>query len=289
MDKQPIIIKKVKKGHAGAHGGAWKVAYADFVTAMMAFFLLMWLLNMTSDEKKIRLALYFQEFSIFEKGGAPVETSPVGEPSVIPPILNKQTTGQESKNKVSGDEAGEASFKKNPSPEEKPEEKIEEPVDNNVYMDKEQLKTELTAIIEKRLNELKDQVIVETFDKGVRVQLIDKQGNPLFAVGSAQPTPEARKALRVLAESLKELPNRIAIEGHTDSLAYAGSHYTNWELSTDRASAARKELEAAGLNPDRLVKVAGYAATIPLVKDKPDDPRNRRISILIFDKQAKVD
>lgn len=286
MDKQPIIIKKVKKGHAGAHGGAWKVAYADFVTAMMAFFLLMWLLNMTSDEKKIKLALYFQEFSIFEKGGAPVETSPVGEPSVIPPILNKQTTGQESKNKVSGDEAGEASSNKTPPPEEKT---AEEATDNNVYMDKEQLKTELTAVIEKRLNELKDQVIVETFDKGVRIQLIDKQGNPLFAVGSAQPTPEAKKALRVLAESLKDLPNRVAIEGHTDSLAYAGSHYTNWELSTDRASAARKELEAAGLSPDRLVKVAGYAATIPLVKDKPDDPRNRRISILIFDKKAKVD
>lgn len=286
MDKQPIIIKKVKKSHAGAHGGAWKVAYADFVTAMMAFFLLMWLLNMTSDEKKIKLALYFQEFSIFEKGGSPVETSPVGEPSVIPPILNKQTTGQESKNKVSGDEAGEASSNKTPPPEEKT---AEEATDNNVYMDKEQLKTELTAVIEKRLNELKDQVIVETFDKGVRIQLIDKQGNPLFAVGSAQPTPEAKKALRVLAESLKDLPNRVAIEGHTDSLAYAGSHYTNWELSTDRASAARKELEAAGLSPDRLVKVAGYAATIPLVKDKPDDPRNRRISILIFDKKAKVD
>ncbi len=285
MDKQPIIIKKVKKGHAGAHGGAWKVAYADFVTAMMAFFLLMWLLNMTSDEKKIKLALYFQEFSIFEKGGAPVETSPVGEPLVIPPILNKQTTGQESKNKVSGDESGESSAAKNPQ-----EQKLEEePVDNNIYMDKEQLKTELTAVIEKRLNELKDQVIVETFDKGVRVQLIDKQGNPLFAVGSSQPTPEAKKALRVLSDSLKDLPNRIAIEGHTDSLAYAGSHYTNWELSTDRASAARKELEASGLNPERLVKVAGYAATNPLVKDKPEDPRNRRISILIFDKQAKVD
>lgn len=287
MDKQPIIIKKVKKGHAGAHGGAWKVAYADFVTAMMAFFLLMWLLNMTSDEKKIKLALYFQEFSIFEKGGAPVETSPVGEPSVIPPILNKQTTGEASKNKVSGDEAGDASAKKQPAPEEKPPE--EEVTDNNVYMDKEQLKTELTAVIEKRLNELKDQVIVETFDKGVRVQLIDKQGNPLFAIGSSQPTAEAKKALRVLADSLKDLPNRIAIEGHTDSLAYAGTHYTNWELSTDRASAARKELEAAGLDSNRLVKVAGYAATIPLVKDKPDDPRNRRISILIFDKQAKVD
>lgn len=286
MDKQPIIIKKVKKGHAGAHGGAWKVAYADFVTAMMAFFLLMWLLNMTSDEKKIKLALYFQEFSIFEKGGAPVETGPVGEPSVIPPILNKQTTGEESKNKVGADESGEVSSIKSPPPEEKT---AEEAVDNNIYMDKEQLKTELTAVIEKRLNELKDQVIVETFDKGVRVQLIDKQGNPLFAIGSSQPTPEAKKALRVLADSLKDLPNRIAIEGHTDSLAYAGSQYTNWELSTDRASAARKELEAAGLNPERLVKVAGYAATNPLVKDKPEDPRNRRISILIFDKQAKVD
>lgn len=286
MDKQPIIIKKVKKGHAGAHGGAWKVAYADFVTAMMAFFLLMWLLNMTSDEKKIKLALYFQEFSIFEKGGAPVETSPVGEPSVIPPILNKQTMGQENKNKVSGDESGEGSASKNTPPEEKT---AEEAIDNSIYMDKEQLKTELTAIIEKRLNELKDQVIVETFDKGVRVQLIDKQGNPLFAVGSSQPTPEAKKALRVLADSLKDLPNRIAIEGHTDSLAYAGSHYTNWELSTDRASAARKELEAAGLDANRLVKVAGYAATNPLVKDKPEDPRNRRISILIFDKLAKVD
>lgn len=286
MDKQPIIIKKVKKGHAGAHGGAWKVAYADFVTAMMAFFLLMWLLNMTSDEKKIKLALYFQEFSIFEKGGAPVETGPVGEPSVIPPILNKQTTGEESKNKVGADESGEVSSIKSPPPEEKT---AEEAVDNNIYMDKEQLKTELTAVIEKRLNELKDQVIVETFDKGVRVQLIDKQGNPLFAIGSSQPTPEAKKALRVLADSLKDLPNRIAIEGHTDSLAYAGSQYTNWELSTDRASAARKELEAAGLNPERLVKVAGYAATNPLIKDKPEDPRNRRISILIFDKQAKVD
>ncbi len=244
-----IIIKTVKKRSAeGSHGGSWKVAYADFVTALMAFFLLMWLLTMVAPEKRARLATYFKHFSIFEKSG---------------------TSFMEKNEAIVNESGGEVTI---------PKEYFKGP--GNV-MTPEQLHEKLRRETEKKLAEVKDQVLVEVFEGGVRIQLVDKAGHPVFPLGGATPTPVGKRMLEVIAGSIKDIPNKIAIEGHTDALSYASGRYTNWELSTERASAARKELETFGLDPDRLAQVSGYAATLPLIRENPNDPRNRRISIII--------
>jgi chemotaxis protein MotB len=244
-----VIIKHVKKrAEEGGHGGSWKVAYADFVTAMMAFFLLMWLISMVAPEKKVSVASYFKHFSILDKSGSSFMEKNAA-------IVNE--TGRE----------------------------ISEPKEFSKGMKKEvtreELKEKLRSEMEKQLADVKDQVIVEVFEGGVRIQLVDKDGRQIFPLGSAEPTPTARKIFNVIAGSIKDVPNKIAIEGHTDALTYSSGRYTNWELSTERASAARKELEAHGLDPDRLARVSGFAATEPLIKGNPNDPRNRRISIIL--------
>jgi len=258
--KSEIIIKKVKvRGHEGSHGGSWKVAYADFVTAMMAFFLLMWLLAMVSPERRAALAEYFSNFSIFEKAGSALQS---GEKDSLPP---------------SGPTKAELS-----------EPGATAPPANPAFLPQiqagEEFKSQLRQDIDALLGDLKDQVLVDSFENGVRVQVIDKEGSLMFPLGSAALTGNAVKALAVIAERLKTVENKIAIEGHTDALSYPTSQYTNWELSTARASAARQELERFGVKQERLLRIAGFAAVEPLIRDDPTDPRNRRISVLIYDK-----
>ncbi len=244
MDEKKLIILRVKrKDPILQHGSSWKVAYADFVTALMAFFLLMWLLAMIAPSRRAEMARYFREFT------------PVGKSTKAPtqqgsPVLK----------------ASPESHQTQPAPSER-------------------LRSDLSEIIKARLGDLRDQVLVDTFDAGVRVQVVDKQGRPMFDLGSPRLTEDAQKALKVIAESIQGMENKVAVEGHTDALSYSSNKYTNWELSTERASAARQELERNGLNPDRLVKVAGYAAVDPLIKANPYAPQNRRISILIYDKK----
>ncbi len=248
MKGSNVIIKKVKKvkGHGG-HGGSWKVAYADFVTAMMAFFLLLWLITMVSPEKRARLATYFKIFSIFEHSGV----SMLDKSNVV--LL----------------ESG-ASNKITYSPE------------SFSGLSPEEFKESIKKAIEEKLGDIKDQVLVDIVEGGVRIQLVDKEGKPMFDLGSSQLTPLAERILKVIGENVISQPNPVAIEGHTDALAFRSSEYGNWELSTERALTARKELEKNGLSPQRLVKVAGYADTVPLIKEDPKDPRNRRISIILL-------
>jgi len=245
-----VIIRTVKKRapEGGSHGGSWKVAYADFVTAMMAFFLLMWLITMVAPEKRARVATYFKHFSLFEKSGISIMEKNAA-------ILS-ETGGEMRIPKEMSQGAGTA-------------------------MTREQLREKLKAETERKLADVKDQILVEVFEGGVRIQLVDKTGQPLFSLGGTEPSPVGRKMLKVIAENVQDVDNKIAIEGHTDALTYNSSRYTNWELSTERASAARKELETNGLDPDRLAQVSGYAATQPLIRENPNDPRNRRISIII--------
>ena len=247
MKKQkPIIIKKVKKGgHGGHHGGAWKVAYADFVTAMMAFFLLMWLLNMTSEEKRIRLSMYFKHFSLFQDGG----TSIMGKTSSI---MSEAGPTQQQVFKEQGDVILNKDFEKS----------IEESIG-------------------KELGSAKDQVIVDVVKEGIRIQLIDKEGSLMFEKGSNKLTPKGKAALRVIAERISDMPNRVIVEGHTDAVPFEKKDYGNWELSTERASTARRTLESNGVSPDRIARVSGFAGTIPLIEADAADPRNRRISIIV--------
>jgi chemotaxis protein MotB len=254
-EKKAVIIKKVKKGgHRGHHGGAWKIAYADFVTAMMAFFLLMWLLNNVSQETKEQLSIYFKEFSVFE-----------GVPQSMKMDSGGKSSGEaESLNPISM-EGAVGMFTEGKSQEEI-------------------LKEAMAKMIEEKLKAYKDELIIDTFDNGVRIQMLYGEGNPFFESASSQLTGDARNVLKVIAETVRDMPNQIAVEGHTDAVPLGGpnSRYTNWELSTDRASSARLILQEFGIDPKRMVRVAGYAATQPLIRDNPEDPRNRRVSILLF-------
>lgn len=257
METKNLIIKKSrKKGHHQAHGGQWKVAYADFVTAMMAFFLLLWLITMVEPEKRARISNYFKRFSIFEKSGASLfdATSRMD----LTDIMNERVNRPAERAKGGILRRGEG------------------------MVNPEDFKEKLRREIETRLADVKDQVLVETFEGGVRIQMMDNDGSPLFPLGSSELTATARRILRVITENIRDTENPVAIEGHTDALPYATNKYTNWELSTDRASAARREMESNGLSQERLVRVAGFAATDPLIKENPYDPRNRRISVLLY-------
>jgi chemotaxis protein MotB len=265
------VIKKVRKGgHEGHHGGSWKVAYADFVTAMMAFFLLLWLLAMVSPEKRANVSAYFNEYSVFSKAGTAVETDR-GAGEQYQPFQVMQKQGSSSGGPPAPADPSKAGGAILETPKEVSAARIQ---------------SKLTEIVQARLGDIKDQVIIEAFEGGVRVQLMDKQGQPLYGLGGMDLTEAGKRALGAIAEALKSMDNRIAVEGHTDARGFSTQKFTNWELSTSRASVARQELERLGVSPDRLIRVAGYAAVDPLVKDDPYDPRNRRISILIFDKKS---
>lgn len=248
--KSIVIIKKIKKGHEGHHGGAWKVAYADFVTAMMAFFLLMWLLAMVSPENRAALSDYFKYFSVFKSPGETFIME--GQPQML----------QEPKT-------------------------APHPLEVGAEISPEDLKEKMRKAIEEKLEALKDQVIIDVFEGGVRIQIVDMVGKEIFRLGRAEMTPIAREIMKIVSENIKDLPNRIAVEGHTDASPFVGGKITNWELSTDRASSARRELERNGIDPERIARVVGYADTELLIKDNPKDPRNRRISIILLQPKHK--
>ncbi|MBI4667195.1 MAG: OmpA family protein [Nitrospinae bacterium] len=247
-----FIIKKKKKGHGGHHGGSWKVAYADFVTAMMALFLLLWLISMVSPDRKVVLADFFKHFSVFEHG----QSFMPGTESV----LKETGLGTSQKNiRVKG--------------------MYEAPA--------EMLKEKLEKEIKEKLKGLKEQILVEITDSGLKIQIVDMAGKPIFDLGSDSLTSRGRDILKVVSENLKDIPNQIIIEGHTDSSPFKGGMITNWELSTDRASAARRELEGNGLDPGRFAKIVGMSDRDPLIKDDLFDPRNRRISLLVIPETPK--
>jgi len=268
---KPVIIKKVKKvTGGGAHGGSWKVAYADFVTAMMAFFLLMWLINMVSPEKKAKLSYYFKYYSIFDKGGWSLIAEGKG---VLP---DTQGTDEQLAKIPQLD-----TDKRPPTPGEA--EADEQKQIKRGDVERQKLKQELKQEIEKKLSEFKNQISVSIHNKDVRIEIMDAEGKPIFPLGSAELNPNGKNILAVLSEKLKTVGNKISIEGHTDAVSFApGKKMTNWELSTERGNAARRFLEAAGIYPERIAMVVGYAATKPLIKDNPTHPQNRRICIVIL-------
>lgn len=257
MEGQPVIIKKSrKKGHGGGHGGAWKVAYADFVTAMMAFFLLMWLLAMVSPEKRAGVSYYFKHFNVFDKSGLSFVETKVN-PKVN--LMDDQSIG-------------------------KPELSLQiEDEEEKALKSADALSEKLKKEIEVKLSDFKDQIIIDTFEGAVRIEILDKETGTMFSLGSAEISANGKRILKTIAPAIISSNRKIAIEGHTDAVVYAAPQkYSNWELSTERASIARKELERAGLPPEMLIRVTGYAATQPLIKTNIYDPRNRRISILMF-------
>jgi chemotaxis protein MotB len=249
---QPIIIiKKIKKAkHGGHHGGAWKIAYADFVTAMMAFFLLMWLLSYTDPGTKAGIAEYFNRplKSLLSAG-------PGSAPTSAPKTSEEKKAQQKKVDKA----------------------KLEE------------LKKKLDAVTEHnpKLQAFKNQIKIEITSEGLRVQIVDQKNRPMFAVGSAVLEPYTKIILDSIGATLNDVDNPISIAGHTDALQYSGGEkgYSNWELSSDRANAARRELITGGMRGNKVMQVRGLAGSVPLDKNLAN-PANRRISIVVLNNET---
>jgi chemotaxis protein MotB len=274
--KSTIVIKRIKKGGHGGHSAAWKIAYADFVTAMMAFFLLMWLLGSTTAGDLKGIADYFQsplKIALSGGSGAGDATSVIqaGGPSLT------QSVGQV-KN-------GENETRKNTP------HQLRRELARIERERMEKLKERVDAAIggNSRLTEFRRQIRVEVTPDGLRIQIIDDFNRPMFELGSSVVQPYMREILRSIAEVLNEVDSRIALSGHTDSAQYAGGErgYSNWELSADRANSSRRELVAGGLGRDRIVRVVGLADSNLLLKDEPRSPLNRRIAIIVLNKLAE--
>jgi chemotaxis protein MotB len=264
----PIIIKRVKKGGHGHHGGSWKVAYADFVTAMMAFFLLMWLLASASKEQKQGLSDYFSHYSVFDRPG--VSFVEKGGTSKAAPGMDAKDLSHETQG----------------APRLPPETFAGEKLIPYELRGQELKAAEFAEGFrreaEEKLGALSEHVAVETTEDGVRIQLVDRQGRPMFDPGSGQPTALGKKALQFVAESIRGLPNLVALEGHTDAMGTHRGDRGNWQLSSARALAARDLLEADGVKPQRFLRVSGHADTRLYVDNDPTDPRNRRIAIMLW-------
>jgi chemotaxis protein MotB len=280
-EQQPIIIKKIKKsGGHGHHGGAWKIAYADFVTAMMAFFLLMWLLGSTDQATKQGIAEYFQNpFSVSLNGGQGVGD----RTSVI------QGGGQDLTSKDVGQvHQGEDVPKQDV--EVKPED-LEKQAELQEKAKLEQLEQKIQSLLDanSRLSEFRDQIKLETTPEGLKIQIIDAKNRPMFKLASSGIEDYAKEILHELAPVINELPNKVTINGHTDALPYPNnrSGYSNWNLSSDRANVARFELTQGGLAEEKVLRVVGLASSIPYKVDQPNDPMNRRISIIVMNKKTE--
>jgi len=275
---QPIIIKKVKKGGHAAHGGAWKIAYADFVTAMMAFFLLMWLLGSTTEGDKKGIAEYFQSpLRVSMLGG-----SGSGDSSSVVRGGGKDLTRETGQVKEGESAAKRASYTLRALKEE--QRKAEK-------SRLEQLKTKVEEVLAEnpKLAALGGQIRLDMTKEGLRIQIVDEGNRPMFDSGSAVVKPYMRELLQELGSVLTEVPNRLTVEGHTDAQPFSAGDkgYSNWELSADRANASRRELVAGGLSEARMLRVQGLAASKLLDTKDPSGALNRRISIIVMNRDAE--
>jgi chemotaxis protein MotB len=288
-----VVIKKVKKvaGHAH-HGGAWKVAYADFVTAMMAFFLLLWLLNATTEEQKRGIADYFTPSTASDSrsgagsilGGQTLASPGASLARAAVPSISvdiKPTTGAAD---GEGDEdAGPAEQGDRANPSESDLEKALKKREEELFAKAE---AELKQAIQEapELKDLAKNLIVDRTPEGLRIQIVDQEGQPMFPLGSADMLDRTKLLMKKISQVIAKLPNKISISGHTDAQPYRGAKagHGNWELSSDRALASRRELIGGGLKSERVFKVEGKAETDPLVKEDPKSARNRRISIVLL-------
>ena len=275
---QPIIIKRVKKNAHAAHGGAWKIAYADFMTAMMAFFLLMWLLGSTSEGELKGLADYFNTpLKIAMSGGSGSGSSASiitggGSDLTKASGQTRKSDAERNREKMTPEEARAAVAKQD-------EIRIKA------------LQSKIDAIITNtpRLNEFRSQIRIDLTPDGLQIQIVDDQNRPMFDSGSALVKPYMRDILRDIGAALGEVENRISLAGHTDAAVYGNGDrgYSNWELSADRANASRRELVAAGMPDAKLSRVVGLAASDLLEPENPRAPANRRITITILTREAE--
>lgn len=279
----PIIIKKVNKRGHRPHGGSWKVAFADFATAMMAFFLLLWLLGSTTEQQKGAISEYFNNpsaapgtstapppTSVQGPGGASTSMIQLGGGMELH-IDTSDTEGLPRQNEAMSDDAAERRAE---------------------ALDRERLQAllqQLKQAIEAReaLAKYKDQILLDVTPEGVRIQIVDHERRSMFPLGSSRLEAFSARILHELADIIKSVPNRISISGHTDIKPYVARDYSNWELSADRANAARRALITGGLPPDKVGRVVGLASSVLLDSAVPDSPVNRRISIIVMNRRTE--
>jgi chemotaxis protein MotB len=270
--RQPIVVKKINKGGHGHHGGAWKVAYADFVTAMMAFFLMLWLLGSASGEQRQAIADFFQNPSAVQgPGGASTSMIQLGS------AMDRPKSGDDGKNKKSDDV--------------EPTEEEREKVKDKKTMDS--LLIQLKESIDKNqaLKPFKDQLLIQIMPEGLRIQILDKENRAMFESASPDPKYYTKALLREIAETVNTVPNKISITGHTDATPFSTSRreYSNWELSAARANSARRELVIGGLNKNKIARVVGLGSSVLFDKSKPRNAINRRISIIVMNMKTLKD
>lgn len=280
QDIKPIIVKRIKKNAAGHHGGAWKIAYADFVTAMMAFFLLMWLLGSTAKGDLQGIADYFKtplkvamaggsgagaSNSILDGGGQDL-TRKDGQ------VKNSDTNVKEKKINIKSAKAELARLEMDALKLLKA--RIQEAIDSS-----------------ENLKKYKNQLLLDLTSDGLRIQIVDDQNRPMFAVSKAELQPYAKDILHEIGHMMNGVPNKISLSGHTDALPYPNGEksYSNWELSSDRANASRRELVLGGMDETKIMRVVGLSSAILFDKQDPFNPINRRISIIVMNKKAEED
>lgn len=276
---RPIVIKRKKVVAGGAHGGAWKIAYADFVTAMMAFFLLMWLLGSTAKGDLQGIAEFFQNpLKVSNQGG-----SGSGDATSVLQGGGKDLTRQagqvkrgdvEAKKSTSFSKEAQAEFRR------KEQEQLEA------------LKLGIEKMIEQnpQLAQFKKQMLLDITSEGLRIQIVDEQNRPMFDSSSAELKPYTRDILRQIGRALNGVPNRVSLAGHTDAAQFAGGDkgFSNWELSANRANASRRELVAGGMEDSKVLRVVGLASTVLFDKNDPLGSVNRRISIVVLNRKTET-
>ncbi|MBW8079181.1 MAG: flagellar motor protein MotB [Gallionella sp.] len=281
-NKKPIVVKRIKKVAGGHHGGAWKIAYADFVTAMMAFFLLMWLLGSTAKGDLQGISEYFKTpLKVALSGG-----SGSGDSSNIIKGGGQDLTRSEGQ------------VKKGELPAEKKVINLKAAQEEFLRIERakeleklKQLKVNIEKAIDNnpKLQKFKNQILLDITSEGLRIQIVDEQNRPMFQSGRAKLEPYTVEILHEIGQTLNEVPNKVSISGHTDAAAYGSGDkgYSNWELSADRANASRRELIAGGMAEDKIVRVVGLSSAVLFNKDDPLSPVNRRISLIVMNKKAE--
>ncbi len=276
---RPIIVKRIKKVAGGHHGGAWKIAYADFVTAMMAFFLLMWLLGSTAKGNLQGIAEYFQTpLKVAMSGG-----DGSGDSSSVIKGGGKDLSMRDGQTKKGDIEAAKKTYN------------LQAAEAALAKMDAERLKglkEKIEAAIESNatLKQFKKQLLLDITTEGLRIQMVDEKNRPMFALARAELQPYTREILHEIGLALNDVPNRISLSGHTDATPYGLGEkgYSNWELSADRANASRRELIYGGMDETKVLRVVGLSSSVLFDKEDPFNPVNRRISIIVMNKKTEV-
>lgn len=270
-NSQPIIVKRISRKAAGHHGGAWKIAFADFAVAMMAFFLVMWLLSTATPEQLKMISGYFNDPIGFSEGGSPFAIDLGGTPTMSP---------QETLNDAEYDDTP---LPLNPDTIQEQAEQLEQ---KQLDLLLQELQNRIDT--EPVLHKFKDQILLEITADGLRIQIVDAENRPMFASGSPQLQPYFEEILLALSDTIAKVPKKISIGGHTDAQPFRGRNgYGNWELSSERANAARRTLLVAGYPEEQVARVVGYADSALFDRDEPLNPVNRRIDIVVLNKRAE--